>query len=132
MHVKLSLQIAPGEKFTLHVSAIDQLGNEVYSVPGVKQIYKSSSNEEISVGKHYFVLPPGKETVSQLTISLSGADMYNATAGVNDTEFIRISATQSNFLVEKNLRMETQKCYPGFIFDGSTCLCDLTIPGLDR
>ena len=114
------------------MSARDQLGNEVYSVPAVKQILERSSDQEISVGQQYFVLPPGRKADPQFTISLSGSDIYNATAGVNDTEFIRISATQSNFLVEKNLRLETQKCYPGFIFDGSTCVCDLTIPGLDR
>jgi len=86
----------------------------------------------MSVGQQYFVLPPGRKADPQFTISLSGTNIYNVTAGVNDTEFIRISATQSNFLVEKNLRMETQKCYPGFTFDGSICVCDLTIPGLDR
>ena len=114
------------------MSARDQLGNEVYSVPEVKQILERTSNQEISVGQQYFVLPPGMTTDPQLTISLSGSDIYDWTAGKNDSEFIRISATQSNFLVEKNLRMETQNCYPGFIFDGSTCVCDLTIPGLDR
>ena len=98
----------------------------------VQQIYKSSSNEEKPVEQQYFVLPPGKKTKTQLTIKLPDARTYDATAGVKDTEFLRISAPQSNFLVEKDVRMETQKCYPGFIFDGHTCICDSTIPGLER
>ena len=91
-----------------------------------------SPNREQAVGQQYFVLPPGEKTRPKMSIKLPSYDVYNATAGLNDTEFIRISATQSNFLVEKNLRLETQKCYPGFIFDGNTCVCDLSIPGLER
>ena len=99
-------------------------------MPAVKQIFESSANQEISVGQQYFVLPPGKKTIPQL--SIIGGSFYDATAGVNDTEFLRISATQSNFLVEKNIRLDSQKCYPGFLFDGNTCVCDLSIPGIDR
>ena len=116
----------------MNISAIDQLGNEVYSVPVVKQIIKRPSNKEISFGQEYFVLSPGKRASPKLSISLSGVDVYNSIAGVNDSEFIRISATQSNFLVEKNLKLETQKCYPGFVFDGNTCVCDSTILSVNR
>ena len=98
----------------------------------MKQIFQPTANQEISVGQQYFVLPPGKKTNPKITLTLSGVDVYNSIAGVNDSEFIRISATQSNFLVEKNLKLETQKCYPGFVFDGNTCVCDSTILGIER
>jgi len=123
------LQVAPGEKFTLNISAKDQFGNEVSSLLMVQQIYKSSFNVEIPIDQQYFVLFPGRKINPQLTIK---SPTYETTAGINDAELIRISAPQSNFLVEKDVRMETQKCYPGFIPHGSTCACDSKIPGLDR
>ena len=95
----------------------------------VQQIYKSSFNVETPIDQQYFVLFPGRKINPQLTIK---SPTYETTAGINDTELIRISAPQSNFLVEKDVRMETQKCYPGFIPHGSTCACDSKIPGLDR
>ena len=104
----------------------------MYSVPVVKQIIKYPSNKETSFGQEYFVLAPGKETSPKVSIVLSGVDVYDSIAGVNNSEFIRISATQSNFLVEKNLKLEMQRCYPGFLFDGNTCVCDLRIFGIER
>ena len=99
------------------------------SVLMVQQMYKSSLNVEIPIDQQYFVLFPWRKIKPQLTIK---SHTYETKASINDTELIRISAPQSNFLVEKDVRMETQKCYPGFIPDGSTCACDSKIPGLDR
>ena len=106
--------MAPGEKFTFNISAIDQLGNKVYSVPVVKQIFERSATQEISVGEQYLVLHLGQKTYPQLSLTLPGIEMYKEIVEANATEFIRISDTQSSFLVEKKLRLETQRCNPGF------------------
>ena len=116
----------------MNITATDQFGYETYSVPVVQQIVKRSSTQEMLVGQQFFVLPLGKKDNLKLSLTLPGTNIYDEIAGANVTELLRISDSQSNFLVEKTLKLETQKCYPGFFFDGNACVCDSMSLGVEK
>ena len=120
--------------FTLNITAIDQLGHRVYSVPSMKHIIKgelNSTDEDEVFGQHYFVMPPN-DTKPVVSLQIPTLSIYRSIAGVSANEYLRLSDTESSFLVEQDLAVATQKCHPGFSYDGTTCVCDTHLAGIER
>eukprot|EP00794_Sanderia_malayensis_P019851 gene19851-21793_t len=127
------LQAAPGEDLSLNISATDQLGNRVYSVPSVEHIIKQrNSTSQVAFGQQYFVLPPDVKHRLDVVIQVPSTKVYHQTANVSDQEYLRLSATQSSFLVEEDLTFSTLQCHPGFEYRNGTCVCNSNINGIER
>ena len=127
------MQVAPGEKFTLNISAIDQLGHTVYSIPSIKEIIKrNASDTNLVFAQQYAVVTPGKQKPHEISIRMPSTEVYHAAAEIQDEEYLEVAATYSNFLVKKRLIINTQKCHPGYKFNGRSCVCDTATPAIER
>ncbi len=118
----------------LNISATDQLGNKIYSVPSIKHVIKrtmNASKQDVIYGPQYFVLPQDRSQVDY-SLKIPSSNHYQSTASVPDVEFLRLSATQSSFLIETDLPIYTEKCHPGFQFVDSSCVCNSNLSGIER
>ena len=119
----------------MNITAVDQLGHSIYSIPSIKEVIKHPNN---SVGLddvfalQYFVAPPNSKTKPEISLWMPSKDVYVKTASKMDNEYLDIEDSFSNFLVSKHLNMSTIKCHPGYYFDGRTCSCDPNATGIER
>ena len=124
------MEAAPGEKVEFNMTATDELGNPVYSVPIANsfQIYPNHSfgTDYIKLNKQYYIIPPTAMTNPVLSYSVS-QDNYEKFKDKDDVRHrILFSDTYSSFLSDAEMSIKPVPCRPGFVFDSEekTCVCD--------
>ena len=133
--------MSPGESFTVNVTATDQLGNLVLTVPAVKQIARNLShisfeqlpgNEFVFSQQYAVLLPKAQETINvSLKVPLT---VYDSSLRNESGAYVEFADSFSNFQASQNVDFEILDCHPGFYYDRElqTCACNTSIPGIER
>ena len=112
-------ELAPGQRLMFNIDAYDELNHSVYSVP-----VASAVNSTIQLNQLYYIAQPHSLQNMSLKYSATPAYYYQMKEGKSFHQTIRFVDSTSSFPSDANITIKTVKCYPGFLYQNGSCVCN--------